>query len=85
MRVVSIPRISYRRGRERKTYIFETVEILVSLAASLAVKWLLLLHAESSGIWCTGFRIHNGECAVSVFVQLLRQMAVRFMISVVVG
>lgn len=63
------------------TYVFETVEVLVSLAACFAIEWLLLLHAESPRIWRTGFGINDGECAVAVLVQLLRLVTVGFVIS----
>ena len=56
--------------------VFETVEILVPLAAHLAAIWLLLLHADGTRIGYRGKRVHDGEGTVVVLFQLLVLMAV---------
>lgn len=52
----------------RGTYIFETVEILIPLAASLAVEWLFFLHSKGSGVGRARFGVNDGKRAIPVFV-----------------
>ena len=60
--------------------VFQAVEVLVPLAADVALEGLLLLHAQGAGIGCRGLRVHDGEGAVAVLVELLRVMSVLLMI-----
>ena len=64
-----------------KTYIFETIQVLVALSADFALIWLLLFHAKSSGIWGMCVRINYRESSIGIIVQLLGLMAVSFVIS----
>jgi hypothetical protein len=41
------------------TYIFQSIQILISLATDIAFVGFLLFHAKSSGVRSGGFRIHN--------------------------
>jgi hypothetical protein len=50
------------------THIFEAVQILVALAASLAMEGLLLLHALGARIRSTSLWVDDGERPVTVFV-----------------
>jgi hypothetical protein len=63
-------------------YIFETVEILVSLSTCLTVERLLLLHAQGSWVRSTGLGVHNGEGSIAVLVQLLCLVTVCLVIPV---
>lgn len=60
--------------------VFQTVQVLVPLATYFAFVRLLLLHAERTGIWSRGLGIHNGECAVAVFVKLLGLVTVSLVV-----
>ena len=51
--------------------IFQTVQVLVSLAAVVALVWLLFLHSKSSGVGGRGFWIDNREGTVCVVLQSL--------------
>ena len=62
------------------TYVFESVQILVSLATRLAVERLLFLHTKGSGVWRAGFGIDNRKSPVSILVQLLSLMAMCFVV-----
>lgn len=53
------------------TVVFETVEVLVALAAHLTAIGFLFLHADGSRIWDRGCRINNGIGAVWVLLELL--------------
>jgi hypothetical protein len=64
------------------TYIFEAVEVLVSLIADLTRVGLLFLHAKSTRVWYTRVWVDNGESAVLVLVQLLVRVSMSFVISV---
>ena len=50
------------------TYIFQSIQILISLATDIAFVRLLLFHAESSRVRGGGFWVHNREGAVSIVV-----------------
>lgn len=56
--------------------VFETVEILVAFAASIAFVWLLFLHAQCPRVWRERSRIDDGKSPVRVFVKCLVVMAV---------
>jgi hypothetical protein len=58
------------------TYIFQPIQILVSLATGFTVERLLLLHAQSSWVGGTSLWVDNREGTVAVFVQLLSLVAV---------
>lgn len=58
------------------TVVLEPVEVLVALATHLASVRLLLLHADSAGVWYRGKRVDDGESAVLVLLQLLVLVAV---------
>lgn len=62
------------------TYVFKTVQVLVSLVAILALMGLFLLHPCLTRIRCRGLRIDNGERTVSILVELLVLMPVLFVI-----
>jgi len=51
--------------------VFETVEVLVSLATYFATVRLLLLHADGAGVWNGRQRIDNREGTVVVLLELL--------------
>ena len=51
--------------------IFETVEILVALAAHFAAVRLLFLHSQSAGIRRRGLGVDDRKGAVGIVVQLL--------------
>ena len=51
--------------------IFETVKVLISFVAYIALVWLLLLHANSAWIWLIVIRVQNGKGAISVLLQPL--------------
>lgn len=46
--------------------IFQAVEVLVSLAASVAAVGLVLLHSQSAGIWIVSLGIHYREGAIVI-------------------
>ena len=56
--------------------VFEAVEVLVPFAAHLAAIRLLLLHTDGSGVGNRRDRIHDGEGAVLILLELLILMAV---------
>ena len=58
--------------------VFETVQVLVPFPADLASIWLLLLHADGSGIWNGRERIDDGESSVVVLLELLVLMTVLY-------
>lgn len=51
--------------------VFETVQVLVTLAAHLAAIWLLFLHANRTWVWDAGSGVHNAESAIGVLLELL--------------
>ena len=51
-----------------ETYIFESVQVLVSLTADLALVWLLLLHAERAWVWRRCLRIDDRKGTVTVLM-----------------
>lgn len=79
LKCVSI-RVIVVRG-EQHTYVFEAVEVLVALVAVFALVRLLLLHAHFPWEWLRCLRVDNGECAVSVLVQLLSLVTVLLVVS----
>ncbi len=64
----------------RMTYVFQPIQILVSLATDIAFVRLLLFHAESSWVGGRSLRIHDRKRAVSILMQLLRLVTVRLVI-----
>lgn len=56
--------------------VFEAVQVLVPLRASLALERLFLLHAEHARVRRQSGGVDDGEGAIGVFVQLLRIVAV---------
>lgn len=62
------------------TYVFQPVEVLVSLAARLAVEWLLLFHAHSARVGRTRLRVDDGKSSVAVLVQLLSLVAMSLVV-----
>lgn len=70
------------QGGEEETYVFETVEVLVTLAADLTLIWLLLFHAESAWVGRRGFRVDDGESAIAILMQLLGLVTVSLVVSV---
>ena len=56
--------------------IFEAVEVLVALAAGLALVGFVLLHALGARVGLEGVRVDDGEGAVGVGVEGLRVVAV---------
>jgi hypothetical protein len=55
-------------GRGVLFVVFETVQVLVSLAADVALVRLLLLHAKSSRIRSGSLGVDDGECSVAVLM-----------------
>jgi len=51
--------------------ILESVEILVSLSASVTAVWFFFLHSERSRVWHTGGWIDYGKCAVIIGFEFL--------------
>lgn len=51
--------------------VFETVEVLVALAACGAAVWFLFFHAQGAGVGVHGFGIDDGEGAVVVVFEFL--------------
>lgn len=58
--------------------IFETVKVLVTLAAVFATIRLLFLHTEGTGVGRRGFGVNNREGTVRVIVELLVGVTVLF-------
>ena len=56
--------------------VFETIQVLVAFTTYFAAIWLLLFHADGSGVGYRGQRINNGECSILVLFQLLILMTV---------
>ena len=56
--------------------VLQTIKVLVSFAASVALVWLLLLHALRAGVRNRCFWIDDGICAISIFMQPLVIMSV---------
>lgn len=48
--------------------IFETVEVLVSFVAHIALVGFLLLHANGARVWLVVVRIQNREGTVSILL-----------------
>lgn len=67
--------------KEQVTYVFQTVQVLVPFAASLAAERLLLLHAQGAGIGSASLGVDDGEGPIAVLMQLLRLMAMSFVVS----
>ena len=80
LREVSQTTISERDVVRQITYVFESVQILVSLATRLAVERLLFLHTKGSGIRRAGLGIDDRKSSVSILVQLLSLMAMCFVV-----
>lgn len=57
--------------RGMRSVIFETIQILVSLATVFASVGFLFLHANGTRIRCGGFGVENGKCPVGIVVKLL--------------
>ncbi len=55
-------------GRGVLFVVFETVQVLVSLAADVALVRLLLLHAKGSRIRSGGLGVDDRECSVAVLM-----------------
>jgi hypothetical protein len=51
--------------------VFEAVQVLVPLAADLAAIRFLLLHAEGTRVRSRCFWVNDGECTISIIMQLL--------------
>jgi hypothetical protein len=51
-----------------KTYVFETVEVLVPLAADITLERLLLLHAECTWVRGRCLWVDDGEGTITVLV-----------------
>jgi hypothetical protein len=64
-----------------RSVVFQTVQVLVALAAHFAAIRLLLLHADGSGIRDRSQRVDNRESAVFVLLQLLVLVTVLLTIS----
>ena len=62
------------------TYIFEAVQVLITLAADITLIWLLLLHPERAWIWRRSLRVNNGESTVAVLMKLLGLMAMSLVV-----
>jgi len=60
--------------------VLEPVQILVSLLADVALVRLLLLHTHSAGIWRLGVRVNDRKGAISVLMESLVVVSVRFVI-----
>ena len=56
--------------------ILQSVEVLVALAARLALVGLIFLHAERAGVGGAGRRVNDRVGAVDVFLELLRLMTI---------
>lgn len=69
------------------TYVFETVQVLVALAANIALEGLLLLHTQSTGVRRARFWIDNREGTVAVLMQLLGRVSMGLVVpgSIVSG
>jgi hypothetical protein len=51
--------------------ILETIQVLVPLAADIALVGLLFLHTQCSRVCLESIGIDNGKSAVGVFVEFL--------------
>jgi hypothetical protein len=65
--------------------VFETVKVLVSLLAHVALVRLLLLHALSARIRSLGVWIDDGICAVCIVMQSLVIVTMLEKISIGIG
>lgn len=65
--------------------IFETIEVLVSFVAHVALIWLLLLHPNRARIWLVVIWIQNGESAISILLQPLVLVTMSLVIFEAVG
>lgn len=74
------PNVSHARLIPRDTYIFKPIQILVALSTNFALEGLFLLHTERPRIGSAGLGVDNGECAITILVQLLCGMPVGFVI-----
>lgn len=77
---MGVSTLTGNKRQTKETYVFETVKVLVALAARVAVEGLLLLHALGAGVGGARLGVDNGECSVAVFVELLRLMTVGFVV-----
>lgn len=77
--LISIIRL--RVSRAHPTYVFETVEVLVPLAADITLERLLLLHAQCPRVWSASLGVDDGKGAVAIFMQLLGGMSMRLVVS----
>jgi hypothetical protein len=59
------------QGCRRETYVFETIEVLIPLAANFALERLLLLHTQRAGIRSTSLWVDDGEGTITILMQLL--------------
>lgn len=55
-------------GRRVLFVVFETIQVLVSFAANIALVRLLLLHAKSTRIRSGRFGVDDRECSISVLM-----------------
>lgn len=69
----------------KNPYVFQAVQILVTLATNVALIWLLLLHAECAGIGRRCLGIHNGESPIAILMELLSLMSMRLVVSELVS
>ena len=67
-------------SRGYSTYIFEAVQVLITLAADITLIRLLLLHPERAWIGRRSLRVNNGESAVAVLMKLLGLMAMSLVV-----
>jgi hypothetical protein len=68
------------RVARRDTHIFETVQVLIPLAAHLAAKGLLFFHAQGSRVRGARLGVDDGESAIPVLMQLLVGMSMRLVV-----
>lgn len=53
------------------TVVFQSVQVLVTLATDLAAVWLLFLHTDGTWIWNRGGRVNDRKGTVRVLLKLL--------------
>jgi hypothetical protein len=61
--------------------VFQPVEVLVALAASLTSVWLLFLHANGTRVGDRGFGIDDRERAVAILFEFLATVTVLYNVS----
>ena len=66
--------------RISSTYIFETVQILIAFTTNIALVRLLLFHTKGSRVWRGSLWVHDRESSITVLMQLLSLMTMRFVI-----